>query len=224
MSLLLAVESTSGLYSVAVGRTGGTVASQSSRRDEPGFGGLGKLAEAALTELGATMADVDELAVDIGPGNLSSVRAAVAYVNGLAFSRDIRIFCASSLELLAAGYSENGALPVLCLRKASGGNAYLGRYEGAVAIELRFGAFESSVTAMCADLPALAVAGGPADVVAKLLPEASVEDSGIEHPSIDVLYQLARRPTRDPGRVVELAHPLNEGSSLFHSQAVTDER
>jgi tRNA threonylcarbamoyladenosine biosynthesis protein TsaB len=238
MSLLLAVESASGRYCVAAGEAaageagaaaglgavGERVAHADARRDEPGFAGLGKLVTAALTDLGAAIGDVAELAVDVGPGNLSSVRAAVAYINGLAFSLGRRTFCANSLELMAAEYLTAGSLPVLCQRKAGGGNAYLGLYQRGEAPWIAFGPLETSVPGLCAQLPALAVAGGPADVVAKLLPEAQVEDSCIEHPSVDVLYRMARDPDRDPGRIVDLAHPLNEGSLVFHEQAVSDYR
>ncbi|HEY2505177.1 MAG TPA: hypothetical protein VGI58_01555, partial [Streptosporangiaceae bacterium] len=155
-----------------------------------------------------------------GPGNLSSVRAAVAYINGLAFSLGRRTFCANSLELMAAAYRMQGRLPVLCQRKAGGGNAYLGLYQPGSDPRLTFGPLETCVPALCAHLPVLAVAGGPADVVAKLLPETQVEDSGIEHPDVDVLYELARDPDRDRGRIVDLAHPLNEGSLVFHEHAV----
>jgi tRNA A37 threonylcarbamoyladenosine modification protein TsaB len=220
VSLLLAVESTSGRYSVAVGESAGRLARRSSRRDEPGFAGLGKLAESALADLGAQVSDLAELAVDVGPGNLSSVRAAVAYVNGLAFSLGIGAFCANSLELLAAGYHQAGSLPVLCMRKASGGNGYLGLYQGADPVRLTFGLLEPSLIALCGPLPAFIVLGGPADLVAKLLPEARVIDGCVDHPGVDVLYQLARRPDRQPDRVVDMAHPLNEGSLIFHEQAV----
>jgi len=229
MSLQLAVESTSGLYSVAIGPVGtgtvgigagdGTVAHQASRRDEPGFAGLGGLVDRALAELGGAVADVSRLAVDIGPGNLSSVRAAAAYVNGLAFSLGLEIFCVSSLELLATQYSQQGSLPVLCMRKASGGNAYLGLYRGAEPVWLAFGQLGPTVVALCGSLPELAVAGGPADTVAKVLPETHVADTGLAHPDIDVLYRLAVNPAGPRGTVVDMAHPLNEGSPEFHEQA-----
>jgi tRNA threonylcarbamoyl adenosine modification protein YeaZ len=222
MSLLLAVESTSGLYSVAAGSAGSRFAYRASRRDEPGFAGLGGLVQAALEELGAGAGDLDLLAVDIGPGNLSSVRAAVAYVDGLAFSLDLDIFGASSLELLATQYAQAGGLPVLCMRKASGGNAYLGLYQGTTPVRLTFGPLEQSVRSLCRGLTNVAVAGGPADVVAKLLPEAQVTDTGITHPDVDVLSELAVRSAELDGTLVKMAHPLNEGSLIFHEQSATD--
>jgi tRNA A37 threonylcarbamoyladenosine modification protein TsaB len=224
MSLLLAVESTSGRYSVAVGQGDSPVTHAETGRDEPDFAGLGQLAGRALAAAGASVPDVDQLAVDIGPGNLSSVRAAVAYVNGLAFSLGITAFCANSLELLAAGYQQAGSLPVLCMRKASGGNAYLGLYQGMEPVRLTFGPLEPSVIALCRHVPALAVAGGPADVVAKYLPESQVEGSCVEHPSVDILYQLARTYSGTADRTVAMAHPLNEGSPIFHEQSDSDLR
>jgi tRNA threonylcarbamoyladenosine biosynthesis protein TsaB len=220
MSLLLAIESTSGLYSVAAG-TGDEVGSRrASRREDPGFAGLGELVSATLAELGAGAADIDRLAVDVGPGNLSSVRAAVAYVNGLAFSLSRPVFCANSLELMAVGLV-GGPVPVLCVRKASGGNAYLGRYGGDGTPTLTFGKLERVVPALCGDLTAVAVAGAFRDQVAKLLPDCHVIDSGVDHPAADVLYRMARADSADSGRLVAQAQALNEGSRVFHAHAAS---
>jgi tRNA threonylcarbamoyladenosine biosynthesis protein TsaB len=215
MSLLLAIESTSGLYSVAVGTGAEAGSRRASRREHPGFAGLGELVSSALAEFGATAADIARIAVDVGPGNLSSVRAAVAYVNGLAFSLDRPVFCANSLELMAAGFV-GGPVPVLCVRKASGGNAYLGRYAGGETPTLTFGKLERVVPAVCGDLPALAVAGALRDQVAKLLPDCHVIDTGVDHPDVDVLYRMVRAGGADSGRLVAQAQALNEGSRVFH--------
>lgn len=216
MSLLLAIESTSGLYSVAAGTGDEPDSRRASRREDPGFAGLAELVSTALAGLGAVAADIDRLAVDVGPGNLSSVRAAVAYANGLAFSLGREIFCVNSLELMATGLV-GGPVPVLCVRKASGGNAYLGRYDGTAAPVLTFGRLDRVVPAVCGDLPALAVAGALRDQVAKLLPDCHVVDTGVDHPDADVLYRLARAASADSDRLVAQAQALNEGSRVFHS-------
>jgi tRNA threonylcarbamoyladenosine biosynthesis protein TsaB len=216
MSLLLAIESTSGVYSVAAG-TGDEVGSRRAlRREDPGFAGLAELVSAALAGLGAVAADVERLAVDVGPGNLSSVRAAVAYTNGLAFSLDRKIFCANSFDLMATDLV-GGPVPVLCVRKASGGNAYVGLYDDAAAPVLTFGRLDRVIPAVCGDLPALAVAGALRDQVAKLLPDCHVIDTGVDHPDADVLYRLARAASADSGQLVAQAQALNEGSRIFHS-------
>ncbi len=219
MSLLLAIESTAGVYRVVVGTGEEAASRRASRREDPGFAGLGDLVSAALAELGAVAADIDRLAVDVGPGNLSSVRAAVAYANGLAFSLSAPVFCADSLELMAVGLV-GGPVPVLCVRKASGGNAYLGRYDGDGTPTLTFGKLERVVPAVCGDLPALAVAGAFRDQVAKLLPDCHVIDTGVDHPDADVLYRMARAASADSDRLVAQAQALNEGSRVFHAPAV----
>lgn len=216
MSLLLAIESTSGLYSVAAGTGEEPGSRRASRREDPGFAGLGDLVSAVLAELGAAAADIDRLAADVGPGNLSSVRAAVAYVNGLAFSLSRPVFCANSLELMAMGLV-GGPVPVLCLRKASGGNAYLGRYAADGTPIMTFGRLERAVPAVCGELPAVAVAGAFKDQVAKLLPDCHVIDTGVDHPDVDVLYRMARAGGADSGRLVPQAQALNEGSPVFHA-------
>ena len=191
MSLVLAVESSSGVYSVAIGTAEGKIARRVARRDEPGFAGLGKMVDLALADLGSEVADLYQLAVDIGPGNLSSVRAAVAYVDGLAFSAGLQIFCVNSLELLAAEYSRQASLPVLCLRKGHGGSTYLGLYRGLQPIRLAFAELRSTVLSLCGPMPDLAVAGGSAAAIAAMLPDTNVIDAGLAHPDVDVLLQMA---------------------------------
>ncbi|MDT5039005.1 MAG: tRNA threonylcarbamoyladenosine biosynthesis protein TsaB, partial [Micromonosporaceae bacterium] len=124
MSLTLAVETSSIEYGVALFTPDALIAHRTLRRDDPSFRGIGELAAELLTAAGRRIRDVERLAVDLGPGNLSSVRAGVAYVNGLAFSLGIPIFGVSSLDLLAveasekADPAEGSGSAVLCLRNA----------------------------------------------------------------------------------------------------------
>ena len=116
MGFVLALEASSRTYAAAAGDGERPRAQRASRRDDPAFTGLGDLVAQTLAESGAAFRDIAAIAVDIGPGGLSSMRAAVAYANGLAFSLGVRLFPITSLELMAIAAAEKHDGPFLCLR------------------------------------------------------------------------------------------------------------
>jgi tRNA threonylcarbamoyl adenosine modification protein YeaZ len=221
VSLTLAVETSSPAYAAAIGTPGRVLVHRSVRREESSFQGLGDLVASSLAEIGAGFADVGQLAVDVGPGSLSSVRAAVAYVNGLAFSLDLMIFCASSLELLAAAVPDRDGEPVLCVRNAGAGNVYAGLFGRGTTPSLRYGPLEPAVKSLAGELARVSVAGALREQVAGALGGAQVRDTGVEFPDVLTLLELAGRggPAEGgtgPDRpLVPLAIPLTEASAVF---------
>jgi tRNA threonylcarbamoyladenosine biosynthesis protein TsaB len=217
MRLVLAIEASSRTYAVAVGAGELPGAQRASRRDAPAFAGLGDLVTQTLAAHDATFSDVEAIAVDIGPGGLSSIRAAVAYANGLAFSLGVQVFPISSLELMAIAAPRVPESPLLALKRGTGGNTYAGLFSHGEVAELRHGPARSIVPELAAGLAAVRVAGGPTDDVAGFLPGVTVTDTGIVDADVLVLYQAARAAMADePARLVPLASAINEGSLIFH--------
>jgi tRNA threonylcarbamoyladenosine biosynthesis protein TsaB len=222
MRLVLAIEASSRTYAVAVGAGELPGAQRASRRDAPAFAGLGDLVTQTLAAHDATFSDVEAIAVDIGPGGLSSIRAAVAYANGLAFSLGVQVFPISSLELMAIAAPRVPESPLLALKRGTGGNTYAGLFSHGEVAELRHGPARSIVPELAAGLAAVRVAGGPADDVAGFLPGVTVTDTGIVDADVLVLYQAARAAMADePARLVPLASAINEGSLIFHQATVS---
>ena len=60
--------------------------------------------EGALTDAGATRADVAAVAVSVGPGSFTGVRVAVSTAKGLALAQRVAIVSLTSLEIIAAGH------------------------------------------------------------------------------------------------------------------------
>lgn len=217
MKLTLAIEASSATYAVALGNGDVPLVHQARRRDHAGFRGVGELVSSALAEARGGFAAIEAIGVDVGPGNLSSVRAAVAYANGLGFSLGVDIFCANSLELMAMEAGAIQAGPALCMRVAGDGNVYAGLFASGQEPKLRFGPLGSTVTALASGFDGIAVAGAHREKPAGLLPGARVHDTGIEAPSAVTLYRMMRASHGEMGGTrVPSASPLNEGSRVFH--------
>jgi tRNA threonylcarbamoyl adenosine modification protein YeaZ len=219
MRLVLALEASSPAYAVAVGAAGQPQAHLTSRRDDPGYAGWGDLVARTMAAAGATFTDVGLLALDVGPGGLTSIRSAVAYANGLAFSLGVPIFPVSSLELMAIAAQPDHPGPFLCLKRGQGGTVYAGLYRGGELTEMRHGEPEGVLPGLAGGLSQVCVAGAAAADVAPLLPGVTVLDAGIAEADVLVLYQAGLAASPGSGRLVPVASPINEASKILHESA-----
>lgn len=186
----MAVESTTVRYGVAVFTGREVHAHRTVRRDDPAFDSVGALASAVLAETGHGFTDLGLLAVNTGPGNLTSVRAGVAYVNGLAFSVDADVVAADALTLLAREVSPELDEPVLCLRNAGTGNAYAALFRSGADPVFRHGRLDAVVRELAGSLPSLYCAGVFRAEARALLPDAVVKDTGVDTSSVLTLHDL----------------------------------
>lgn len=209
MTLSLSLETSTATFAAALAADGEIVAVRALAGVPPAQRDLPALVAGLLAEAEKTFADLDRIAVDVGPGNLTAVRTGVAYADGLAFALGIGIATADSLELMAA--AAGTGTPVLCLRNAGAGRAYAGLL-GTGEPRYRHGPL-SEVVAVPG--PEILVAGDFRTEVAELLPGVVVKDTGIAGPDVRVLNRItAGRPTLDPTRE-RAAAPLTDSSPLF---------
>ncbi len=103
--ILLAFEFSTDLRTVAVLRDGNVLAETEHARSRhtPVF----ELATRALAEAGVDRAEVNALAVGLGPGSYTGVRIAISAVQGWSLGRPVRVAGVSSFEAIARRYADS---------------------------------------------------------------------------------------------------------------------
>jgi len=127
---LLAIESATELVGVALGDDTGTRGSVwvTGRRRHAEV--LAPAIEQLLDHCDVTLASLEVIAVDVGPGLFTGLRVGVATACGLAQGLGIGVVPLSSLEVLAAGAFDSGwDGPVLAVVDARRGEVFCAQYE-----------------------------------------------------------------------------------------------
>lgn len=212
--LVLAFEASSTSYEVALATDGEMIHRQSAYRLDPQFHGIAPLAAISLTAVGAQFQDIDLIALDAGPGNLASVRAAVAYANGLAFSLNRSIICASSLELMSIEARAGFKGTILCAQNAGTGNVYASSYSTGEALKVQYGPLDTVIESIAKNLTEVSLAGNCRAEVAEILAGVNVKDTRIDSPGVQTLCYVAAN-CEDLARIVSFATPITERSDIF---------
>jgi tRNA threonylcarbamoyladenosine biosynthesis protein TsaB len=215
MSLLLAVESSSNEYRVVLGRDGKAIFDSAVNNCDLPFKTLGTLLECGLEAVGAKASDIKGVAINVGPGSLTFVRAGISFVNALAFSLNVSIYPFNWFEIIAAQTNKVTQLPVVCAVPAANDNAYVGLLRGASVEIMRFGSVNKALAEISGGLVEVAVAGRIRQRLAALLPDVRVVDTGIENPDAEVLLTIGHEAARDGGRAATQVEALNDQSALF---------
>jgi tRNA threonylcarbamoyladenosine biosynthesis protein TsaB len=209
MSLLLAVETSGARYGLALGEAGVVRFELTRGPDESRE--LGAMLAQGLAAVGASPADIDAVAVDIGPGSLGSLRDGVSFANGLAYALGRPVYAFTSFELVGAAAHRRTGLPVLCARRANEGLAYAGWYDGARVTVMRHGPLQE-IAPRVVGAGRCAVAGSFRDLAP---PGVVCVDSGVEAPEARTMIELgvAGRAAADP--LARPAFPLTESAGVF---------
>ncbi len=198
MTLVLAIETATPRCSVAVGHEAGLKASFSVDRDRRHVEAVVPAVAAACRAAGVALADLDALAVDIGPGLFTGMRVGIATAQALGLALGLPVHPVSSLDVLAHPFRHAGP-PVASVVDARRGEVFSAFYRqvpGGVQrlTKPRVG----SVEELLADLMAtgeecLAVGDGALRYAEDLraLNTVEVADAGLAFPSAASLVQLA---------------------------------
>ena len=205
MTLVLAVETATPRCSVALGTERGILASSSVDRDRRHVEALVPAIAAACTAAGVALADVEALAVDVGPGLFTGMRVGIAAVQGLALALGVPVHPVGSLDVLAFPLRHAG-LPVAAVIDARRGEVFRSLHRAGVELASPTCCRPEALAAELAALgPCLAVGDGAVrhrDVLqpvgAEVVPAA---------PSAEVALELALAQVAggarglDPGQV-----------------------
>lgn len=135
MTMILAMDCAAGACSAAVARGGEILA----RRHEPMARGhaeaLMPMIEEVLGEAGTSYADLDLLAVTVGPGGFTGVRIALAAARGIALAGALPLLGLNTLEALAHGVpeAERGGRCVLAVLDSRRADLYVQSFAGDLA-------------------------------------------------------------------------------------------
>lgn len=126
--LILAIDSTATVASVALVKNGSTLAQYTVNAGNTHSVTLLPMIEHMLKMTDTDLADVDLFAASVGPGSFTGVRIGTATVKGLAHGRDIPCVGVSTLEALA--YNLRGCNTVICpAMNARRGQVYTAIFE-----------------------------------------------------------------------------------------------
>ena len=215
MTLILAIESSSNEYRVVIGRDREVVFDSSVADCEGSLRTLGGLLACGLESLHAEASEIKGVAINIGPGSLTFVRAGISFVNALAFSLKAHIYAFNWFEIVARQTKHATVLGVV---PAANDNAYVGLIKDASVEIMRFGPLEKVVPQVASGLSEVAVAGRIRHRVASLLEGVNIVDTGIETPDARVLLELGFDANETGDRATNQVEALNDQSDIFYEQ------
>jgi len=214
--MILAIESSSNEYRVVLGREREVVFDSSVDHCEGALRTLGGSLACGLATLRAEASEIKGVAINVGPGSLTFVRAGISFVNALAFSLKVNIYAFNWFEIIARQTKSTTKLPVLGVVPAANDNAYVGLIRGATVEIMRFGPLHKVVGEVGAGVSEVAVAGRIRQRVASLLEGVKVVDTGIETPDARVLLALGFDAHEAGGRATAQVEALNDQSDIFY--------
>jgi tRNA threonylcarbamoyladenosine biosynthesis protein TsaB len=135
----LAIDTATDRASVALGARGATPLEQHIAGARRHAAALLPAVQDLLQQAGASLADLEAVALSDGPGSFTGLRVGASAAKALVLARDLQLWTAPSLMVRAAGVARQGEL-VLAISNALRGEVYAGAYRffpGRVETELR---------------------------------------------------------------------------------------
>lgn len=214
--IILSIETSTSEYDVGV-TVGSSDVFSTTNRFRPDYDGIAGLVERCLVEAGVRVSQLDAIAVDQGPGNLTSVRAGLAYANALAFATGLPLYTGTSLQIMAhaADRANDQKAPVFVARAARGresGPFYAAVYENDKLKLTTLDLLTNLCDSLAVTYSRLKLAGTHIEAQAKSLHGVSTIDTGITRPSAGPLSTLTRKGLL---QMTTQALPLTEDSEAF---------
>jgi tRNA threonylcarbamoyladenosine biosynthesis protein TsaB len=129
--MLLGIETAAGLVGVALADADGPLAGVWLRGDRRHAETLAPAIEHVISQAGISLADVEAIAVDVGPGLFTGLRVGVATAQGLAAGLGVGVLQVTSVDVLAGEvYDAGWDGPVAAVVDARRGEVFAARYAG----------------------------------------------------------------------------------------------
>jgi tRNA threonylcarbamoyladenosine biosynthesis protein TsaB len=106
MALILALETATGICSVALGKDGSLIRLAETQENNSHSARLKTLISQVLEESGHSLGDLDAIAVSKGPGSYTGLRIGVSSAKGLSYGLGIPLLSVSTLESMAFGMAQ----------------------------------------------------------------------------------------------------------------------
>lgn len=106
MALILALETATGICSVALGKDGSLLRLAETQENNSHSARLKTLISQVLDESGFKLKDLDAVAVSKGPGSYTGLRIGVSSAKGLSYGLGIPLLSVSTLESMAFGMAQ----------------------------------------------------------------------------------------------------------------------
>jgi tRNA A37 threonylcarbamoyladenosine modification protein TsaB len=216
MSLLLAIETSSDEFRIVFGREGRLIFDSAGDCGGVPPRDLAGLVSCGLGSVDARVDEIDGVALNVGPGGLSYVRAGVSFVNALAYSLGISIHPFNYFEIVAEEARKLTASPILTAVPAANDYAYVSLSKGPSVEIMRFGPLHTVAAEVGDRLTEVAVAGRIRQRLPPLLNRAEVFDTGIGKPDAAVLLELGFRARERGEPSATQVSPLNDQSEIFY--------
>lgn len=126
---VLAFDTTAAAVSVALWRDGQVVAAARQMMDQGQAEALMPLIESVMGKSGARYAELDRIAVTVGPGSFTGVRVGLAAARGLGLAADKPVIGVSTTEVVAAAVSDADGARILAAIDTKRGDFYVQQFD-----------------------------------------------------------------------------------------------
>ncbi|HVC13507.1 MAG TPA: tRNA (adenosine(37)-N6)-threonylcarbamoyltransferase complex dimerization subunit type 1 TsaB [Acidimicrobiales bacterium] len=191
--MLLGIETAAGLVGVALADADGPLGGVWLRGERRHAETLAPAVAHVLAQAGASLADVDVVAVDVGPGLFTGLRVGVATAQGLAAGLGVGVLEVTSVDVLAGeAYHAGWEGPVAAVVDARRGEVFAALAAGpGGAVEAPSRHTPDALAATLRRTPRTLLVGTGAHRYAEVFRAAGLRVAGIREPSPRVLVALA---------------------------------
>ena len=215
MQVILGIDTSTRTYGIALQGGAEQAVESAAGWEERSSTPLASMLTRGLGRLDAAVGDIAMIAVNIGPGRLTSVRSGVAFANALAYSLGVPLIGADSFFLLGRSAARQTPLPVVCAFPGPEGKTYVGLYRDGRVQTARLGILEQVAPEVVPRSETVALAGRSRRRLIALLPPETVVDTEIESVDPQVLIEYALEAGRAVDAPFTPLRPLNEQSEVF---------